>query len=181
MKKSLMLGIIGVGAVASTALGQGIQTGNYTGDSGLIGAPITFAGSGLTIGSEFTAELLYSIGNSAYAVVPGSIVPFYGTDGGSGDGSGYSAGTAVLIPGWTSGAVSLEWTASGVAAGLLYTGTSAPFTMTPVASNSPDYPDFSTATGYSSFVVTPVPEPTTLALAGLGGLASLVAFRRKNA
>jgi hypothetical protein len=29
--------------------------------------------------------------------------------------------------------------------------------------------------------VAPVPEPTTLALAGLGGLASLVALRRKQA
>jgi hypothetical protein len=176
MKKSLILGIIGVGALASTALGQGIQTGNYTGDSGFIGAPITYAGSGLTIGSEFTAELWYSIGGSAYAIVPGSVVPFYGADGGSGDASGYSAGTAVQIPGWTSGPVSLEWMAfdSG------FSGTSAPFTITPANSQAPDYPDFSTAVGYQAFTVAPIPEPTTLALAGLGGLVSFIALRRKQ-
>ena len=37
------------------------------------------------------------------------------------------------------------------------------------------------ANGPSSLVLAPVPEPTTLALAGLGGLASLVALRRKQA
>jgi hypothetical protein len=36
-------------------------------------------------------------------------------------------------------------------------------------------------TGFPAFYVAPVPEPTTLALAGLGGLASLVALRRKQA
>jgi hypothetical protein len=37
------------------------------------------------------------------------------------------------------------------------------------------------AGGPSELTLTAVPEPTTLALAGLGGLASLVALRRKNA
>ena len=32
----------------------------------------------------------------------------------------------------------------------------------------------------NSLTLTPAPEPTTLALAGLGGIASLVAFRRRN-
>ncbi len=48
MKKTLVLGIIGVGAMASTALGQGIVVGNYTGDSGFIGAPITYNGQTIT-------------------------------------------------------------------------------------------------------------------------------------
>jgi PEP-CTERM motif len=34
---------------------------------------------------------------------------------------------------------------------------------------------------FGSFTIASVPEPTTLALAGLGGLASLVALRRKQA
>ncbi|HEX4349393.1 MAG TPA: PEP-CTERM sorting domain-containing protein, partial [Verrucomicrobiae bacterium] len=34
---------------------------------------------------------------------------------------------------------------------------------------------------FSSFTVAAVPEPATLALAGLGGLASLVMLRRKKA
>ena len=35
--------------------------------------------------------------------------------------------------------------------------------------------------GFEGLVLAPVPEPATLALAGLGGLASLVALRRKQA
>jgi len=35
--------------------------------------------------------------------------------------------------------------------------------------------------GPTELTLSPVPEPTTLALAGLGGLASLVALRRKQA
>jgi hypothetical protein len=37
-----------------------------------------------------------------------------------------------------------------------------------------------TVTTFSTYTTTPVPEPTTLALAGLGGLATLVAARRRK-
>lgn len=193
MKKSLILGIIGSGAIATAAFGQGIQVGNYTGDSGLIGAPITYALSGVpagkageTIGSEFSGEFYYSIGAGPLTALPSTLEAFYGTDGGSGDGSGYQAGVLVSIPGWTSGAVNFQWvvwnTATvGTFAPDTLVGQSAIFQMTPATDPSPNHPDMSTAIGYAPFTVAAVPEPTTLALAGLGGLASLMAFRRKKA
>ena len=197
MKKSLLLGIIGAGALSTAAFGQGIQVGNYTGDSGFIGSPIVYAASavpagdaGLTIGSEFSGEFYYAIGavtvGNPLTALPSSLEAFYGSDGGSGDGSGYQAGVLLSIPGWTSGAVNFQWdvfntaTVGTYAPGTLV-GQSAIFQMTPVTDPSPSHPDMSTAVGYAPFTVAAVPEPTTLALAGLGGLASLMAFRRKKA
>jgi hypothetical protein len=46
-------------------------------------------------------------------------------------------------------------------------------------SGDPNATEQETAAGLSSFGVSPVPEPTTLALAGLGGLATLALRRRK--
>lgn len=197
MKKSLLLGIVGAGALALSAYSQGIVSGNYW-SSGPIGGQITFASSGLpadlasyaglAIDSQFSAQLLYFDGSS-YVAVPGSTKAFLGNGiGNNATGAGYSSGIAVTIPGWTSGSVSLEWTAFNTATIGTYapgtiTGSSAPFTMTPVDQSLPVYPDFSSATGYNAFTVSaaPVPEPGTMALAGLGGLGMLMAFRRKKA
>jgi len=196
MKKSLILGIIGAGALSTVAFGQGIQSGNYSGDSGPIGAPIVYAANnvpagdaGLAIGSEFSGELSYFNGTS-YVAIPSSITPFGSlpvvADGDTGDVAGYQVAVNILIPGWSAGSVSVEWNVFNTAVDGTYaigaiTGSSGPFTITPVSSALPDYPDFSTGTGYSAFTVAAaVPEPTTLALAGLGSLISLVAFRRKQ-
>jgi len=196
MKKSLVLGIIGAGAFATSMLGQGVQSGNYSGDSGAIGNPIVYAATGvpagkagLAVGSDFSGELLYLTGGN-YVAIPSSITPFGSLpsvpDGDAGDVAGYQISANVQVPGWTSGSVSFEWTAfnnvaiGGFAADTI-TGTSAPFTITPVSSALPDYPDFAAGSGYAAFTVSGVPEPTTLALTGLGALASLVMFRRKQA
>lgn len=57
-----------------------------------------------------------------------------------------------------------------------YTGTSGAFLNPSGGGPTPA----STLSGMPDVLFAPVPEPSTLALAGLGGLASLMAIRRKN-
>jgi hypothetical protein len=88
-----------------------------------------------------------------------------------------AAGTTVWleIEGWTGTATSYNAvTSSGATAGLR--GTSI-FSETLVSNSTVPQPDVHTM---GSLNLTAVPEPTTLALAGLGG-AALLAFRRRKA
>jgi len=188
MKKTLLIGIVALSAAASS-YGQGIIFGNYNGGN-FIGAPISYAASnvptgkaGLAIGSDFSATLSYFNTLTSSFVQIGSPVAFFGIDGNLGSGAGYWFGGGALIPGWTSGAVTIRVdVANTVAIGSYGVGTlvgsSGPFSITPVVSTNPNYPDFSTTT-YSAFTVAAVPEPSTFALAGLG-LASLLIFRRRK-
>jgi hypothetical protein len=65
---------------------------------------------------------------------------------------------------------------------LAYVGFSLPFTLdtaNPLALPTPETPTALTSSGYAGLVVTPVPEPATLALAGLGAAAMLIIRRRR--
>jgi hypothetical protein len=152
------------------------------------------------------AELGFFIGTSSnptdFTLMPSSITAVNGTllaNGGSsgsfnGSGAavtGFIQGLALSIPGYSAGPISFEilaWVASGNGAGggtFANSGFNGSFIWTessiPAGVGTPAG-FFQNLTGNAVLNPTaPVPEPTTLALAGLGGLASLVALRRKKA
>lgn len=228
MKRTIVASILGIAgsvAMVSTSHAQGsVYFQNYAtvAANGVnIDAPITFASSGHVVlggtgtvneavtagwgvGSEFTADLLYSVGNTGtYTALtfansgasagqenqpfgyPATFT-FGATSSGPVDHTttyaGYFYGTGVKIPTYTSGTIAFiveayngSSYASSVGAGL-WRGQSAPDVLGSIATGTTP-PGF--LTGLQAFTVSSVPEPTTIALAGLG-LAALMAFRRKQ-
>jgi hypothetical protein len=200
MKKSVIIAVLGV-ATAVASYGQGyVVFSSYIGNAG--GTASTgeayinlFGSSANNLGSPYVADLLYSITpisdpvNNALASSVSSLpaagfldatVPTALNGGSQFDGAnatitGYTATTTVYFEviayNGSSYATSTERGRSGV------------FTQTGLAlSTATAIPALGdTGPGEPSSFVAPVPEPTTLALAGLGGLASLVALRRKQA
>jgi len=205
MKKTVLVTALALmgsfAAVSSYGQGQVIFA-NY--DFGPLNAPVTFSSTatsgggvagvaGQRVGSEFTADVLYSLdGGASYTLLTqgnaaaGSAYPtaFSGTDGNAASGAGYFLGPAITIPGYTSGPVNFiveaYHGASYAAAGTAndWRGQSAPFTVPSIAAPGNPANTFPGGT-LQAFVVT-VPEPSIFALAGLGA-AGLMAFRRKKA
>lgn len=171
---STVLGAAGLLSLAISSPAQGkIYFDNYNSNPYY---PIVYAGSNALAGSEAYAELGYALGTTTtgFTLIPTSITEVNATT------PGYFQGGIVQIPGYTSGPVSFEilaWVGASYASAT-YTG-SINWTEPSIAV-SPARAGFFTALP-GDVVLTPTPEPTTLALAGLGGLASLVAFRRKQA
>lgn len=152
-------------------------------------------------GPNVDAELGYFIGtangSSVFTFIPSTITPVSGPEPGApapndANGSGYIIGPAAVIPGYTSGPISFEilaWAASGTGSGaggtyatstindastlFFWTEASIPSGLGTPAGNFQSLPA-------QEIILTGVPEPTTLALAGLAGLVSLVAYRRKQ-
>lgn len=196
MKRKIIASIIGVGAsvaLVSSSYGQGqVAFENYATD---VNAPVTFATAGTSgattvtageaVGSEFTALLLYSLnGGSTWETLASSATPFLSTDGNSGSGAGYFLGGAVTLPDYTSGSVMFQVEAySGASYGLagFWSGTSATFSEASISSGAlPPPPTHLTTMTPWAVSYNAVPEPTTLALGALGGMA-LLAFRRRKA
>jgi len=198
MKKTLILGLLGVALSSASSFGQGaILLDNYN-----TGGPnITYgAGSGGTVGAGlgagWTVGLYYAPG-TVLGAVAGNDVPGGSFVLGSGAGStaalftsSFSTAGQFLAPGAflidPVGAAGATYTLQLVAynganyASSTIRGHSAAFTITTSASSSPTpNPVGSFMQGFSVTPVAVVPEPTTLALAGLGGLALLVSRRRK--
>jgi len=208
MKRKVIASVIGAAALvglSASSYGQGQVFFNTYASTGYY--PVTYGAQAQTAlstgqysaGPNVDVELGYFLGTSSdasqFTLIPATIEAL-GTDPQAVNGTGPSAtgyiegGTIATISSYTSGPISFEilaWVASGNGAGdgsftgSRYSDVNNIFTWT----------ESSIATGQSAAgyfqalngnaVLNPVPEPTTLALAGLGGLASLMAFRRKKA
>lgn len=198
MKRKVIATVLGIAASAamSSAFAQGsVYFQNYylNALSSLIPvAPVTLASNGQYVGANFTADLLYSLNNGASYTDAGVAEAFYGAGGVSGsplsDGSGLFAQEQVTIASYTGGAVYFEVEAYNGATYATSTirGISAPAIVSSISQGVTPPATFLAdnslaTTPLAGFSVSAVPEPTTLALVGLGGLASLVALRRKQA
>jgi PEP-CTERM motif len=209
MKKAIVLAIIGVAAAAATSsYGQGaIKLDNYdtygpnvnygAGSDGAVGTGVN---SSYTMGVYYWNAVGDHTGGTASdptgIALPGSLGSFLLGSGAnstaqfdSGTAAGYLGqaigGGAFNIPTsdvnggqvWTLMIVAYEGASYNTAQ---YRGHSGAFNLTTSAASSPTTVLTGTAMpGFSVFAVA-VPEPTTMALGGLG-LASLLLFRRKQA
>jgi len=194
MKKSIFIAVLGIAACAVTSYGQGsVGFTSYSSNDGA-GTATTIFGSANAIPDGYTADLYYFLGtvsdpvNAALATsitaAPTGLTDL-GVTGVTYSG-GYFSGGVVTIPGYASGPVTFEvvaYNGSSYATSTIR-GRSGSFTMSGIATGLAAVTNLGDgADNFAAFqvaTVTAVPEPTTLALAGLGGLASLVAIRRKK-
>lgn len=200
MKRAIVASILGMAAsvaMVSTTHAQGtIFFCNYTG--GGLTAPVTFTGpavggftAGETIGSGFTANLLYSLNGTTFTdsgITTGFLAPS-GTAPSAGGGLFGTIGNQVTIPGYASGNCWFQievYNGSSYAASTI-SGISGVFETSVLATAGNALP---TGNFFDARMVVPlsqtgftvaqaVPEPMTMALGGLG-LASLLLFRRKQ-
>jgi hypothetical protein len=199
MKKTIVMAVLGVAASVATSYGQGyIQFSSYAQTAA--SSPVSVKGGSL-IAAPYTAALYYAFGtvsdpvdqnsNNSITAAPVGFTLYTGANATAGFATsgvataGFFDGGQAVIPGYTSatGAITFEvvayngadYASSGVR------GRSGSFTMTSIRTDGVSSYFGDNGTPMPAFVVTAVPEPTTLALAGLGGLASLVALRRKQA
>lgn len=198
MKKRLVASILGIVATIATvtsSYGQGqvwfdnYNNKNANGPASGYSSPITFstdpamaptgmAGAGLP--GEFTAQLFYVLGT---AIDPNAGIPTSAPIGTSimtvpikANTPGYVNAGIATVPDYVSGAVTFQVYAAGTVNGVEYVGKSDVLVLPSISTGTtlPGYLD-----GLQSFSVVPVPEPTTLVLAGLGG-AALLMLRRRN-
>lgn len=204
MKRTLVASILG--AVASLATvassyGQGqvvfntyvgtvYQPIKYTSDSTKLF--VTDAGlAGTTVDNQFSAELYYALGSgftslSQLTALPASISLV--NNAGAANTRGFVLGSAVDIPGYVSGPVTfaiVAWKSSGAHSENgynvdplnAYQGASGLWTESSIAA-SPSPADFFQV-NLPALAVSAVPEPSMLALGGLGS-AALLMFRRRK-
>lgn len=207
---ALVLGAVASAAVNSVQAQGFVVFGNYTGGFAQT-APVTYVGAslgalqngslvGISSGGAdptFTASLLYSFGaNLGVTYTQYGTADFLGVNGDTIDnGAGLFGGAlnSITIPGYSSGACDFiiqVYNGSDYASSTIR-GQSTVITVNPLATAGNGLPTgtmFSAENananpGLVAFTVSPVvvPEPSTLALAGLGGFGMLMALRRKKA
>jgi len=208
MKKSLVIGILGLAAVAASSYGQGcIWLDNYLSYGPIFtygwGVPVNGVNGGLGSGGlngSWIAGIYFTIGTPNITDPAGVRMPDAALSLGTGTGSTALFETSAFgTPGefhasqpFNTGApvgstITLEIvaydTADGSYAAALYRMHTAPFTMTTASLTNPVIPlvgDAMMAAGISGQVPVLIsPEPGTLALVGLG-LAYLLMRRKKG-
>jgi len=191
MKKSLVIATLGLAVSTASSFGAGSIFFNSYIANDSSGIPVYFIGGGL-VGAGFTADLVYSLTPITDAAGFGPLLSGW-TFSGSGAPSlnnvatpfetgamaGYFQSPQIFtLNPYTAGStvyfeVIAYQTAAGSYANSFDRGHSASFSAT--LATGVQLPS---SVNFTSFLVTP--EPSTLALAGLGGLASVIALRRKQ-
>jgi hypothetical protein len=187
MKKSLLLGILGLAAVAATnSYGQGgIIIGNYQAPFNKIvwGPGVATAGEGVRGSHGVDLTLWYGMGNLAADQLNLNIALTWKTDSEGLGYYGYYAPVQVNLPGWANGQT---WTfqvrASGNSInGIIDTVNSRSalfFENANISSTAGDPPGLPGVSTQSIGLTVVVPEPSTFALVGLGAAALAIARRR---
>jgi len=190
VKKRAFLAVLGLAASVASSYGQGfIVFDSYSANLGA-GALATL--NGIPLNSSFHADLYYALGTVSDPVNDGlsyssssDPAPSFTDLGVTGVAfsDGYFQGPTVIIPSYVNGPVSFEVVAFNGSSYESSTirGRSGAFTESMIV-NSASFPATlfgDNGPGMPEIVIV-VPEPTTLALAGFGGLVALAAFRRKQ-
>jgi len=202
MKKTLVLSILGLTAAAVSSYGQGsiaFDTYNTHAQAGTIttyASSVTPAGlQGLGLDSTFTGELLWSTANIADTATSGTVAAGTALSAGWNVGSvstfftgaaaaaGYVVGPNLDLTSTQLGGVNanltlyfevVAFTGASYATAGGYAGHSATFQATLAQSPTlPSADQLNNLQAFSVYNVTSVPEPATLALLALGGLAML--------
>ena len=149
-------------------------------------------GSSFLLSSDFSTDLYYALGTVSDPVslynswtLPSPAFTDLDVQGVTFS-DGYFEGPTVVIPSYVSGPISFEVVAFNGTSYLdpssTIRGRSGAFTESMIANSasSPVTLFGDNGPGMPNMYLVVIPEPTTLSLAGLGGLVSLMAFRRKS-
>jgi len=164
-------GIINGGAAA--VVGTPATAAGFTGAGpGQVAITVWGAPQGTSLLAAEATTPLFSGFNSASAIA--------GAQGTFNAGGAFNLTTA-NVPGWNgSGPLEFIFKATGTGAGVPFAGTAEAQNITAATGIATPTAVFGNGAGLiGSFVMTPVPEPTTIALGGLGA-AALLLFRRRK-